>query len=547
MRESSASRRLEPANALLLVAAWIGLYVGWEAFFFLCDDAYIAFRYVSNSIAGHGYVWNPPPFKPVDGYTSWSWVVLLDLVWRTTGIEPPVSANWISLLLSGVSLWVVALMAQNLCWPQALRPWRHLFVFLVLLGVVSNRTFLAWTSSGLETALFNLSLLWWVYVGAWKNRDSGRWPLLFAAAALLMTLTRPDGLPFAAATVVILGAGSLRSAGRKRTRCLWAVGLLCGVLVAFFSWKALRYGSWLPNTYHAKVYGLWPEAGLRYLASFVLEYALWLWAIPFVWLGVVRLRQKGPVDLRLAVMVGALLFHVAYYAIVVGGDHFEYRVYSHLIPLAFVSFAWALSRLAWSARTGAVALAGFVAASWPIGWIHWVHTRDMWERDTTFRLSYEVAPHLPVGLRWYGEWFDSLQAYVIWRFVGMRHQEHKAFHRFKRALFPPRAEGAKIAYEAYPVHVAGEVGLVGWLLPNVAIIDGFGLNDYFVARGPVTKSSERRMGHDRWAPPGYCEAFRANVRLENGRWVVDERTEPLDAEEILQIQAKYTAWIADQE
>jgi arabinofuranosyltransferase len=547
MKGSAASRWLEPANALLLVVAWIGLYVGWEAFLFLCDDAYIAFRYVSNSVAGHGYLWNPPPFKPVDGYTSWLWVVLLDFVWRTTGAEPPVAANWISLLLSGLSLVLVALMVQKLRWPDALRPWRHVFVFLVLLGVVSNRTFLAWTSSGLETALFNLSLLWWVYVGAWGDRERKGWPLLFAAAALLMTLTRPDGLPFAAATAVILLADWLGSKKRRRTGSLSALGLLCAALLAFFLWKLMRYGSWLPNTYHAKVYGLWPQAGLRYLASFVLEYALWLWPIPLLWVGIGRLRRRISVDLRVAVMVCAILFHVAYYAIVVGGDHFEYRVYSHLIPLFFVSFAWALTRVGWSVKRGALALAAFVAASWPIPWIHWVHTRDMWERDATFRLSYRVAPHLPVGLRWYGQAFDSLQAYVIYRFVGMRHQEHKAFHRFKRALYPPRAVGAKIPYEGYPVHVAGEVGLVGWLLPNVAIIDGFGLNDYFVARGPVAESSERRMGHDRAAPPGYCEAFRANVRLEDGQWVVDERAEPLDAEEVVRIQEKYTAWIEKQE
>ena len=29
----------------------------------------------------------------------------------------------------------------------------------------------------------------------------------------------------------------------------------------------------------------------------------------------------------------------AYYTLRVGGDHFEYRVYAHLVPLAFASFA----------------------------------------------------------------------------------------------------------------------------------------------------------------------------------------------------------------
>ena len=85
------------AVIVVLVLAAAGLFAGWKLFWFLTDDAYIAFRYASNSMAGHGYVWNPPPFKPVEGYTSFLWVTLLDMVWRTFGVPPPQSANWLSL------------------------------------------------------------------------------------------------------------------------------------------------------------------------------------------------------------------------------------------------------------------------------------------------------------------------------------------------------------------------------------------------------------------------------------------------------------------
>lgn len=63
-------------------------------------NAYIAFRYVSNSLAGHGYVRNPPLFRPVEGCTSFLWVLLLDGVWRDFAIEPPVSANYLALLFA---------------------------------------------------------------------------------------------------------------------------------------------------------------------------------------------------------------------------------------------------------------------------------------------------------------------------------------------------------------------------------------------------------------------------------------------------------------
>ena len=57
-------------NVGLLGAAALATFLGWRAFWFLTDDALIAFRYASQSLEGFGYVWNRPPFEPVEGYTS---------------------------------------------------------------------------------------------------------------------------------------------------------------------------------------------------------------------------------------------------------------------------------------------------------------------------------------------------------------------------------------------------------------------------------------------------------------------------------------------
>jgi len=84
-RKAKSSSILSERNlwiGVIVVAGWIALYLGWKAFWFLTDDAFIAFRHVSNSILGFGYVWNAPPFRPVEGYTSFLWVVVLDWVWR---------------------------------------------------------------------------------------------------------------------------------------------------------------------------------------------------------------------------------------------------------------------------------------------------------------------------------------------------------------------------------------------------------------------------------------------------------------------------------
>ena len=124
------SRRLTRQNILLLailLAAGLGLYAGWRAFWFLTDDAYIAFRYVSNSRLGFGYVWNAPPFKPVEGYTSFLWVLLLDVIWRLTSIAPPDSANVVSLIFAAgtVLLTTAMVMHVRLAPARQARQERH--------------------------------------------------------------------------------------------------------------------------------------------------------------------------------------------------------------------------------------------------------------------------------------------------------------------------------------------------------------------------------------------------------------------------------------
>ena len=93
---------------LPFVAALVLLLVGVRATWFLCDDAFIAFRYIGNAHGGHGFVWNRAPFLPVEGYTSFLWVFLLYAVWGLTGIAPPQSANVLAVSCAALSLLLVA-------------------------------------------------------------------------------------------------------------------------------------------------------------------------------------------------------------------------------------------------------------------------------------------------------------------------------------------------------------------------------------------------------------------------------------------------------
>ena len=210
------SRAERAALVVIACAAAALLYVGWRTFWFLTDDAFISYRYISNSLLGHGYVWNPPPFQPVEGYTNFLWIVLLDLVWRLLGVAPPESANLIALAFSFGTVVIAAALTLRIPWSRSLEAYRIPCVALVLLGILGNRSFLAWTSSGLETAMFNFLVLSWLYFVLTKPVN-GLWVFATTASSSLLALTRPDGLLFVAATFASIAIATIRS--RSITQC----------------------------------------------------------------------------------------------------------------------------------------------------------------------------------------------------------------------------------------------------------------------------------------------------------------------------------------
>ncbi len=320
----------------------------------------------------------------------------------------------------------------------------------------------------------------------------------------------------------------------------WRVQALPLLLVpAHLLWRYTTYGAWVPNTYFAKDPGLWPESGLRYLASFLVENGDWLWLVfAAVWAGreIVQRVHQGNLPassdlIRLTVPAGALALHAGYYVLVIGGDHFEYRVLSHLVLLSFLTAPWLVAWWAPDLRWGVAAVVLLVVVSWPIPWTHWFHSHDLETRSETWKMVVPVAAHWPAPLRPLAEPWDRWQAWLVPRHVGMRHQEHKVLHRWQVRRWPPRNEGSRLRWEPWrPVMPLRMVGVPGWVFPEVAILDAFGLNDPIVARREpqATDPGERRMAHDRWPSPGYFECFEPNVEIaEDGGISVTPRRRPL--------------------
>jgi arabinofuranosyltransferase len=480
------------ARWLVVALLAAGVVAGAAGLAFLCDDAFITFRHVANARAGHGLVWNAPPFEPVEGYTGFAWAMLLWGVWAVFGAAPPAAANVLSVAL-GVATFGLVAAALLRVRDRSGAPLAFPAFVAALLALAGNRTFLQWLTGGLETALFNLAFVGWVVLAfrALERRD-GRWLAAWAGLAALAALTRPDGLLLVAATAATAGVDTLRTRRWRQTAI--ALTPLLAVLL-HVAWRRAFYGEWLPNTYFAKVTAPWPDAGWRYLYCFAFEHGAWWWALGAAAWSAVALRRGALAPRQLVVTrlpavaaVTATLAQVGYYTLRVGGDHFEYRVFSHLVPLGVLSLA---AMAAWcSARPALPLLAcGGLALAGGVGWLHLALVPPA---QPPHYVSF--ASCLPAWARPLVREYDRHQLWLQLQFVGMRCAWHAAALATNARLYHRDGEAAPDLWKPWrtpvdvddlPVIRSPVVGLVAWKLPDVHVIDQLGLCDRVAARTPL--------------------------------------------------------------
>ncbi len=177
------------AGVALSILPWLALLVWLSATaWFLCDDAFISFRYARNLLEGHGLVFNPGEY--VEGYTNFLWVLELAALWGLLGIPPEQAAPWLSVACTVGTLAALGLWCARL--PMLRR--RRLAAWMAFGLLCSSATFAVWTSGGgLETRQFTLFIVVAVVcLSLWRSE---RWGLAAASLSLALAAgTRPEGL-----------------------------------------------------------------------------------------------------------------------------------------------------------------------------------------------------------------------------------------------------------------------------------------------------------------------------------------------------------------
>jgi hypothetical protein len=316
----SLDRSAIAVQAVFLVL--VGVYALHALRFdFLIDDAYITFRYARNLAEGHGLVFNTVGER-VEGFSNLLWALLLALGLKL-GVTPEVLSRALGFPAGLAVLFLVRDATRRVLGEDPASRWLSLVpvAFLAL-----NRSFAAWTTGGLETRLHALL----VVLAAWlldREVRRGAGPPISLVAIAALVLVRVDGF----VQVVFLSVGWLAwNRGRPGRRGWILMGTALAVLIGVSLFRAAYYGDPVPNTVHAKVAGPAIASGLAYIVWAVRDYGLFL-LLPLGLAGW-KPREGGPfVTLALVTVMGQLA-----YLILVGGDHFEYRLLDPVWPLCAV-------------------------------------------------------------------------------------------------------------------------------------------------------------------------------------------------------------------
>ena len=474
---------------------------------FLCDDAFICFRYARNLIEGHGLVFNRG--ERVEGYTQLAWVLELAALWGWLGIRPENGSLLLSVAFTlGTGFWTLRL-AHATPLPQM----RQVATWLAAGLLAINASFGAWTTSGMETRQFTFLVLAGLVLFA---RGKTAWGSL---ALGLATWTRPEGGLVAVVCIVWSLSRSLARGSLTLRTWLAAAGPVVLIAGAQLAFRLLYYGDWLPNTWHAKHVRPWYEAGLRYLLSATIDTGLYLQVpLTIVAAYVLRKSQRGSLHLLSLLCV---VPHAAYCAHI-GGDFFEYRFLDFYWPLLAIGSADAIVWLARGRKPiavvfGMVIIAYCAALQTSMVWL----SRDLHTREQTASLHVELNASTAPWLGWLPGSLDlaaisnRARRDNVRHMVGQRVREHVVFGRLRLRNWSPYERLPRGLLPQDAVAATNAVGAMPFYLADLTVIDKLGLCDRVIARSPVTTpNSERILAHDRRAPPGYLEQRGVNIDVK---------------------------------
>lgn len=467
--ESGADRvedRRAPLERIVVVAAVLVGLVNAALRSWLCDDAFISFRYAQNLVHHNGLVFNAG--ERVEGYTNFLWTLGCAIPIRL-GIDVE---TWAVVLGLAAFCGTLALLAR---WDRS-RLLPAAFPLAVCVAAV-HPDLTIWATSGLETSLFTL-LTFAGFVTCARGRAA-----LSGALWGLATLTRPDAALFLIVGTLWTLTARRRNGWRDAFRAgLSLAGTWAALVVPHLLFRFRYYGDLVPNTYYAKSADLaWWSQGFLYVGLFAARsWALVLGALVGLALALRdarRVEGSSKAALTTPVTLAALLFGVyTLYVAKVGGDFMFARLLVPVTPFLLVLASDGAARIADRPRR-VLALGALVLAT----------------TLTPCPVPPAVTRHGIVD-----EWEFYARENPSW---GRDSQEAgRVLARY----------GAGLPFSV--VFAGAQARLVFYSGVPVAIEGVTGLTDRTIARSPLARRG--RVGHEKHASPIYLLDRRVDIDLE---------------------------------
>ncbi len=452
-------------GAALVVYLVLALTSSW-----LCDDAYIAFRYSSNFADGHGLRFNLGVEPPVEGYTQLGWVLWMS-IFEWLDLDPRFWARATGIVAGALLLyWVTRFARKRLNLGTIPTAAAALFF-------ATSPTVCVWSTGGLGTMPFALA----IFIACERLLGDLDRPHLAqaVAAALLAALLRVDGIYWLGlifASGVVIAKLTQRPALLRKT--LLCAGIVAAAIAIQIVWRLFYYGDWLPNTARAKVGLSWPalQRGFDYTFTYWLTIPSTL-IVLLLSLPLARRREEW--WLRISAVIAAATFA---YGVLVGGDFMAMgRFMLPAIPFLALAVGRLIERV--DAITNPLpavgATAALIAGSLPA--LFGGHlTPQSWREAVMFR---------------WGK--DYKTEFEFWQ--GMT-QRARQWSNLGRALALHTAPGESL--------VRGAIGAVGYY-SGLFIYDQLGLvNRDVVEKIVVDPDNLKIPGHDRFANQQFFAPYR---------------------------------------
>ncbi|HMV66906.1 MAG TPA: hypothetical protein PKA64_08660 [Myxococcota bacterium] len=488
--------RLDRRDALALGALLVPYLMMVQRYWFVCDDAFITFRYSRHLAQGLGPRYNLGDGVPVEGYSDFLWMLLAAACERV-GAEPRVWMPALSAVIGvGVVLGTYTFLRRSGGAPLLAAASATLFL-------VTFPPFAVWSTSGLET-MAEVGLMFATFA-LLATRDDDRGAALAGLAGLGLALVRTEGIAWAA-VLGGLSALSRRLSGRPIARPIaqYAATIMVPFAI-YFVWRFRYYHAWVANTAVAKVH-MEPVTllrGLMYLALYALTLLTPLalgWALPAAWRS-----DRKPIVL----FAGLMAVGVPAYAVTVSGDYMAwFRILVPGVP--------------------------FFAILLGLGWKVWADDPARRARVAPMATALAVLNLLPA--------FDvhlvpeaARDAVAIREKLGFFRSENQQWQAMNDHVVTWTEKGQALAQYARPgdTYVAAAIGAMGYY-SDVFVYDRNGLVNREVAMQPWT-GELRSPGHDKVVDRSFF--FKENPTILDSEVVGGSKLRPQIREALREMDA----------